>query len=114
MATNVVFDEGNQLTVDVIANTESGDPVVFGNQPGVALTDRDAAGQATVKFNGVIEVALEAAAAGDAVYIVPSTGVLSLTDDATMVFFGVAINDADADTDIVRVRIGGIEPGSGS
>jgi len=114
MAGNIVFDEGNQLVVDVIADTESGDAVIFGNQPGVALTDRDANGQATVKFNGVAEFEIEGASAEDAVYITPSTGALSLTDDANQAFFGVCINDADATTDLVRVRIGGIEPGSGS
>ena len=114
MAGNIVFDQGDQLVVAVIADTESGDAVAFGNQPGVALTDRDADGNATVKFNGVAEFAVEGASAEDAVYINPATGALTLTDSASVVFFGTCINDADATSDLVRVRIGGIEPGSGS
>lgn len=113
MAGNIVFDQGDQLVVAVIANTVSGDAVAFGNQPGVALTDRATDGTATVKFNGVAEFELTGAVAGDAVYIDPLDGSLTLTDSADDIFFGTAIADADAD-DMVRIRIGGIEPGSGS
>jgi predicted RecA/RadA family phage recombinase len=113
MAGNIIFDQGDQLTVDVIAGTVSGDAVAWGNQPGVALTDRAADGTATVKFNGVAEVTLTGAVQEDAVYIRPGTGALTLTDSASDIFFGVALNDSDAD-DLLRVRIGGIEPGSGS
>ena len=113
MAGNIIFDQGDQLTVAVISGTVSGDAVAFGNQPGVALTDRATDGTATVKFNGVAELELTGTVAEDAVYINPATGALTLTDDADHIFFGVCINDADAD-DMVRIRIGGIEPGSGS
>jgi predicted RecA/RadA family phage recombinase len=113
MATIVRYQEGNQLRLPVASGVESNDLVVFGNQPAVALTDRDADGYATLKFDGVVNVELASASAEDAVYITPSTGALSLTDDADKVFFGVCITDSDAD-DMVDVRIGGIEPGSGS
>jgi predicted RecA/RadA family phage recombinase len=110
MATNIIFDDGDQLSVTVLAGTASGDPVVFGNQPGVALTDigdgGNAAGKASVKFSGVVLLELAGAAEEDAVYISTSDYSLSLTDDASSVFYGVCINDADAD-DMVRVRIGG-------
>ncbi|MGB8248290.1 MAG: DUF2190 family protein [Chlorobium sp.] len=113
MAGNIIFTDGDQLTVPVISGTVSGDPVVFGNQPGVALTDRASDGTATVKFSGVVLLELSGATIADAVYIDPTDGSLTLTDTANDVFFGVCIGSADAD-DMVRVRIGGIEPGSGS
>ena len=113
MARNIIYDQGDQLVVNVIAGTVAGDAVAFGNQPGVALTDRDSAGQATVKFNGVAAFTLTGATAEDAVYIDPTDGTLTLTDTASDIFFGVCIADADSD-DLVNIRIGGIEPGSGS
>ena len=113
MATNIKYESGDQLRVHLGAGVDSGDPVVFGNQPGVALVDSDDDGYVTVKFNGAAEFEVANANREDAIYITPSTGALSLTDDANKVFFGVALEDADAD-DLVIVRIGGIEPGSGS
>lgn len=113
MAGNIIFTDGDQLTVDVISGTVAGDPVSFGNQPGVALTDRADDGTATVKFSGVVLLELAGATAEDAVYIDPTDGSLTLTDTGDDVFYGVCIAGADAD-DMVRVRIGGIEPGSGS
>lgn len=118
MAGNIIFDDGDQLSVEVISGTVSGDAVAFGNQPGVALTDRGDGGNpathATVKFSGVVLLERSGATAGDAIYINPLTGGLELSDDGDHIFYGVAIDDADAVTDMVRVRIGGIEPGSGS
>lgn len=115
MATNRRFATGNQLLLTVASGVESGDPVVYGNQPAVALDDRGTAvaGKATLQFDGVFQFELTGATEEDAVYITPSTGALSLTDDANKVFFGVCITDAD-DDDLVDIRIGGIEPGSGS
>lgn len=115
MAGNIVFNEGDQLTVAVLPGTVSGDPVVWGNQPGVALTDVGATvrGAATVKFSGVVRVELAGASEEDAVYIDPTDYSLTLTDTADDVFYGVAMGTSDAD-DLVNVRIGGIEPGSGS
>lgn len=118
MARNIIFNDGDSLSVPVISGTVSGDAVVWGNQPGVALTDRsdggNATGYATVKFSGVIEVELAGAVDADAVYIDPTDYALTLTDSADDVFFGVCLGASDATTDLVYVRIGGIEPASGS
>jgi predicted RecA/RadA family phage recombinase len=118
MAGNIIFDDGDQLSVAVLSGTESGDPVVFGNQPGVALTDRGDGGNpathATVKFSGVVLLYINGATAEDAVYIDPTDYSLTLSDDGDNVFYGVCIEDADISDNAVRVRIGGIEPGSGS
>jgi predicted RecA/RadA family phage recombinase len=62
MATNCVYKDGDQLSVTCTAPTtpSSGDPVLFGDVPGVALTDEDAAGKTTVKFSGVFDLLAEA------------------------------------------------------
>lgn len=52
MAKNRVYPGGNQVTAAVISGVVSGDPVLIGQQPGVALTSRDANGKATVEFGG--------------------------------------------------------------
>lgn len=85
MAQNIVFEDGDQLSVPVGSGTEAGDPVLIGTAlPGVALTDRDANGNATVKFNGVaslaVVVAVNALAVGDPVYI---TGAGAITRTAS-------------------------------
>lgn len=115
MAGNIVYQDANQLTLTVPSGIESGDVLVYGNQPCVALTDRGAniAGKSTLKFNGAVEVELTGASEEDAVYINATTFALSLSDDGSSIFFGTCITDADAD-DMVVVRIGGQEPGAGS
>ncbi|MFZ1361342.1 MAG: DUF2190 family protein [Candidatus Nanopelagicales bacterium] len=73
MAKNIVFTDGNQLSETVPSGVKSGEPVIVGDRPGVALTDRDEAGKATIKFNGVAKLTVESAAgalaAGQIVYI---------------------------------------------
>jgi predicted RecA/RadA family phage recombinase len=52
---NMRFQTGDQLSVPCTqpATPVSGDPVLFGDLPGVALTDERADGETTVKFSGV-------------------------------------------------------------
>lgn len=113
MARNLVFEDGDSLTLAVISGTVSGSPVVYGNQPGLALTDRATDGTATVKLSGVVELTLSGATAQAGVYINPLTSELSLTDTGDRVYFGTCIRASDA-ANLCWVRIGGIEPGSGS
>lgn len=80
MATNIVHEDGDQLTVNVSGVTgsgasgviQSGDPGVLGQLPFVALTDEDADGMATVKFNGTADLTVDAESAavnpGDLLY----------------------------------------------
>lgn len=78
MATNKSFDTTKTLTVPVPSGTKSGDPVVYGQRPGVALKDRDAAGNATVQFEGAFTLSVKgidgsgnaAVAEGDILYYV--------------------------------------------
>lgn len=115
MATNLKYQDGDQLLLTVPSGIASGEPLLYGQQPCVALTDRgeDVAGKATVKFNGVFNLELAGATEEDPVYIHVSTFALALADDGDHVFFGVCVSDSD-DDDMVDIRIGGIEPGSGS
>lgn len=114
MATNIIFDKGDALSVPVVAGAKSGDPVLFGDLPGIALLDIDADGNSTVKFSGVAEVSVKgidgggnsAVAAGDVIYhVAADTPVLS--KKATGVRFGVAMGAVVAGaTTTIRVRIG--------
>lgn len=56
MALNQVYDDAESLSLPVEAGVESGDPVLVGDIPGVALTDRDADGNATVRLAGAFEL----------------------------------------------------------
>lgn len=78
MAKNIKFEAGDQLQVACTHPTTpvSGDPVRYGQRPGVALTAEDTAGLTTVKFNGVATISVKgidqsgnsAVAAGDILY----------------------------------------------
>lgn len=76
MATNQVYEHGDAFTVpaaavDEPATPESGDALLIGVMPAVALTDpyTNAAGVSTisVKTNGVFDLAVEAEAAAVAI-----------------------------------------------
>jgi predicted RecA/RadA family phage recombinase len=56
MADNLKFDDGRFLYLDVASGVESGDPVVVGQIPGVAIIDRDTAGKATIDTGGVYDL----------------------------------------------------------
>ncbi len=62
MAKNRLYATGKDLSLPVPSGTVSGDPVVIGNMPGVALVDRGAhtAGEATVEMRGVFLLSVEA------------------------------------------------------
>lgn len=77
MATNMVHDQGNQLQV-ALADKDSGDPLVLGQLPGVALIDTNADGNVTIKTDGVFNLSVKgvdgsgnkAVAIGDIIYYV--------------------------------------------
>lgn len=128
MAKNIIFEEGDQLSVACTqpASPNSGDPVLFGDLPGVALTDKGKGGNDTnrtsVAFEGVAELSVKgvngsgnsAVAPGDVIYyVVGDTPVLS--KKATGVRYGVAMGKpgdaggnvvASGATSTIRVRIG--------
>ena len=111
MATNMIRDEGKVLQV-AKASTSAGDPVVFGNIPGVALTDTDGDGNIVMQLRGVFQLAVKGAdgsgnaaiAAGDIVYL-DSAEVNA--DDTNGVRFGYALSAVSSGaTTTINVLIG--------
>ena len=100
MATNRKYESGKQLAVACTApaTPSSGDPVLFGQRPGVALTDEDAAGLTTVQFDGVFDLSVQAVnnggnsavAAGDKLYYEAGQTPVLNKDNVSGVFFGYA------------------------
>lgn len=105
MATNRAFANARKLQFAVPSGTVSGDPVVIGDAlPGVALTDRDADGNASVDLGGAYH--LEVASAidpGDIVYY--HSGTLNATSSGG-VRFGYALQAIASGTATIPVKIG--------
>jgi predicted RecA/RadA family phage recombinase len=112
MAENVIYKNGDQFEIPVISGTVSGGPVILGAfLPGVALTDRDADGNAVCKFSGVVDVSIVAAGAqsvGAPIYITAATYALTDASGAGKYFYGTLLEAiAGASTVTRMVRIGG-------
>lgn len=121
MATNKVSEVSSRHTVPVASGITSGDPVVFGSLVGVAITDRDSSGNATVEFpyafclfdlsvKGVNDAGNVAVAAGDQLfYIAADTPDLSKKSSGQP--FGVAFEGiTSGGTDTIKVAM---VPGGG-
>ena len=99
MAKNIAYNFIDQLTLPVAEGTVSGSPVVVGDLPGVALTDRDANGNAEVKVRGgpVVRVPVKghngtanaAIAVGEKVYYDSTAGLINKNAEAKP--FGYAL-----------------------
>lgn len=108
--TNLVYDHCNELFVAVPSGTVSGDPVADGvGIVGVALIDRDANGNASIKTRPITVVRLSvfastddasagagasAVARGDLIYKATATEVVSKDTGGTL--FGYALGTRDA------------------
>lgn len=102
MAKNMKHTPGNQLQV-ALASVTSGDPVVVGQIPAVALIDTNADGNVTIKCNGVFLLPVTGAiAVGDILYL--AAGVLSTTD--TGVRFGYALEANASGNATKKVKVG--------
>jgi predicted RecA/RadA family phage recombinase len=113
MALNRVRERAFQVSVPVAEGVESGDPVLVGAMPGVALIDRgkDTPGEATVQFVGSFEFEVagtekeakeKAIAVGDPIYI--KEGKLSADSGGTL--FGYALGTvAKGKTEAIEVKI---------
>lgn len=123
MATNRKYAEGKQLVLAPTGGTksqpESGDPVIFGERPGVCLDDASDtianSGTATIQFDGVFELDVvgtsddgttdAAVTAGDIVYLDDSNNQLSVNTSGTR--FGYALEDvASGATTTIQVAVG--------
>lgn len=112
MAVNMLYKDGDQLPYNVGAGVLSGDPVIIGAIPGVALENADAQGVATVRTKGVFRLSVvasdkngnKAVTVGAIVYI-SAAGVISLDSDGTR--YGYACEAIDAgDTEVIPVKLG--------
>lgn len=120
MAGNIIFEAGDQLSLAATNPTTpaSGDPVIVGQLPGVALTTETADGNTTIKFDGVADLSVKAVttaasgsavAVGDILYYVPAnTPKLSkAVGDSGAVRFGYALEAiTSGSTDTIRVKVG--------
>jgi predicted RecA/RadA family phage recombinase len=117
MATNEVYGAHANLNVACTdpATPASGDPVLFGQIPGVALTDEDADGNTVIADAGVFELSVKgidnagnaAITAGDKVYYDTATTPKLSADDTGTVFFGYALEDVGSGaTATIKVKVG--------
>jgi predicted RecA/RadA family phage recombinase len=108
MAKNRVYEDGEQLSVPVIAGTVSGSPVIVGMLPGVALTTRDSNGNSTCQLgDGVFNVSVTGAIAsvGLPVYITSATYALVVAPGAGIQLFGHAMATKAGGAGTIPVRI---------
>ena len=118
MAGNCVFEKGDSLSVVCTAPTTpaSGDPVLVGQLPGVALTNKNTTtNETTVQFCGVFLLSVQgetnsdagsAVAVGDVIYY-DAAETVKLNKDTTGVRFGIALGTVgSAATATIRVRVG--------
>lgn len=110
MAKNRVYEMGDAVTVPVISGTASGGPVIVGMLPGVALTTRDANGNASVRFGqGAYRFTVTATAGislGQPIYITSATYALTDAAGAGKQLFGHALSTSTgtgAKSIVVRV-----------
>ena len=119
MATNIVFEDGDQLRANVSGVTGSGasgvivsgDPGVLGQLPFVALTDEGADGYATIKCNGVADLFVDAEAAavnpGDLLYFDAADANKINNASSGNVRFGYALGSVgNGATGTIPVKIG--------
>ena len=102
MAKNELYYPGDTIPLPVPEGTKSGDPVVVGTIAGIAMEDRDAAGNAPVRVKGVFKLSVtgrdgtstKAINVGDKVYYTALSGESSAIIDASATAgkeFGVAL-----------------------
>lgn len=119
MARNGNKPKGNSLSVSCTqpATPKSGDPVLFGDLPGIAQTTEDANGKTSVKFDGSANIPVKginaggnsAVAEGDVLYYTAGdTPPVSKKNTGTR--FGVALGTGtvvtSGSTSTIEVRVG--------
>lgn len=114
MAKNELYNAGDQIPLTVPAGTISGDPIVDGQLPAVALIDRGTDGRASCKTNGVfllpvkgIDASANAAVAeGDILYlVVGDTPKLSKKNTGVRFGYALAVVTSGA-TATIAVKVG--------
>jgi predicted RecA/RadA family phage recombinase len=95
-------------TLPVLAGVVSGGPVIVGMMPGVALTDRDASGNAVVQLDGAFDVSVTAAGSvtiGQPIYITSATGALTDAAGAGKQLFGHALQTKSSGASVITVEV---------
>jgi predicted RecA/RadA family phage recombinase len=116
MAKNMEFGDGTKLSVVCSdpATPKSGDPVLVGQIPAVAVTNERADGTTSVDTEGVWNLSVKgvdgsgnaAVAAGDIIYYV-AADTPKLSKKATGVRFGYALDAiTSGSTATIRVKLG--------
>lgn len=97
MAKNLNYTESDSRAVVVThpASPKSGDPVRYGQRPGLALTDENAAGRTTVQFEGEATLSVKAV----------DTGGNSAVAEGDILYY------ADADTPVLSKKNTGVRFG---
>ena len=106
MAKNEVYRNADHIDLPVPAETKSGDPVFVGSLPGVAVTDRQSDGTATVWRTGafLLEVGDAVANVGDPVHLPQGSKVLTAAAVAGRVF-GYALQTKTAMSAKIAIAI---------
>jgi hypothetical protein len=119
-ATNEVFLPGNAISIAATdpVTPASGDPILYGQLPGVSLVAERADGTTSARLDGIWNLSVKgvttaaansAVAGGDLIYYVPgNTPKLSkAVGDAGAVRFGYALDPVNAGaTATIRVKVG--------
>ena len=124
MAKNLVIKKPDNLLLTVPSGVQSGDPVMVGRIAGVALTDRDADGNATIRRKGVFELEVKgvhkiydaqetewidediAVNIGDKLYYDATATPKINKNDHDGVFFGYALGAVDeGETNTIQVLL---------
>lgn len=119
MATNQVHTDNELGTLRVVCSQPttpaSGDPVLFGQVPGVALTDEASDGTTTIATKGVFALSVQGAdgagnaaiAAGDILYYDSAATVKVNKDSTNGVRFGYALSAVSSGaTSTINVKVG--------
>lgn len=106
MATNEVFRDADHLTLPVPSGVKASEPVLVGQLPGVAITDRDdTTGTATVWLKGAYRLNVTGAVTnvGDPVYITAARALNVTASGNTL--FGHALETKAAAAAEITVRV---------
>lgn len=108
MSKNKHFEDTGSIYMPVISGTVSGDPVCTGLVVGVAETDRDTAGSATVELAGVFDLTVTGAIAtfGLPIWINPATKALTVATGTGLVVFGAAGATKSSGAGVIPVIVG--------
>jgi predicted RecA/RadA family phage recombinase len=112
LALNRELEDAKQVCLPVPEGTESGDPLVLGALPCVALIDRNADGEASVDLGGAYRLTVSgedgegnaAVGVGDILFI-DAEGNITVDEAGTR--FGYALDAvAEGEEAVIRVKIG--------